>query len=165
MSHRTATTDPNADTYYQMLGVDFRATPADITRAYRRLMKECHPDRQPPSRRERSELLCRNLNQAYATLKDPIKRRQYDQTIRTQELQDQIMNRYVGGLGGPGMKGQDLHGSNLRRERTEFEKAEQRMTDRAAMFSLLRAFVFITAVVIGLLLAFAVLAALAGLVL
>lgn len=165
MSHRTTTTDPNVDTLYQLLGVDFRATPAEITRAYRKLMKECHPDRQPPSQRERTEVLCKNLNQAYATLKDPIKRRQYDQSIRTQELQDQIMNRYVGGLGGPGLTGHDPHAGHLRRERTEFEKAELRQADRTAIFSLLRAFVLITVVGIVLLLVFAVLSALAGLVL
>lgn len=163
MTSRTASTDPNQDTYYQLLGVEFRATTAEITRAYRQAMKECHPDRMPPSEREENEQLCKFINHAYATLKDPVKRRQYDQTIRTQELQDQIMNRYVGGLGGPGMGGHDLHGSRLRRELTEFEKAEARRTSRSAMFSLFRAFVLLTVVVIGLLLVFALLSTAAGL--
>lgn len=165
MTSRTAQLDPNHDTYYQLLGVDFRATTADITKAYRQVMMECHPDRVPPAKREETEQFCKFVNHAYATLKDPIKRKQYDDTIRAQELQDQIMNRYVGGLGGPGLTGHDPHASHLRRERTEFEKAELRQADRTAIFSLLRAFVLITVVGIVLLLVFAVLSALAGLVL
>lgn len=164
VSSRTASIDPNRDTYYQLLGVDYRATTADITRAYRRSMKEWHPDRVPPSRREETEAVARRLNDAYATLKDPVKRQQYDRSIRVQELQDQIMNRYVGGLAGPGMGGLDRHGESLRRERTPFEQAESRRTSREAMLSLLRAFVLLTAVVIGLLLVFAVISTLGGLV-
>lgn len=160
LSNRTVPTGPNADTYYQMLGVDFRASTADITKAYRSLMKECHPDRVPPSQREETELFCKNLNHAYAVLKDPVKRQQYDRTIKTQEVQDQIMNRYVGGLGG-----HDLHGQSLRREMTDFEKAEMRQTDRSAMISLLTSFILMTAFVIGLLLVFAILSTIAGLIL
>ena len=163
MSSRTASIDPDRDTYYTLLGVDYRATTADITRAYRRRMKEWHPDRVPQSRREETEAVARQLNDAYATLKDPVKRQQYDRDIRVQELQDQIMNRYVGGLAGPGLGGHDLHGESLRRERTEFEKAESRRTTREAMLSLLRAFVVLTVLAIGLLLVFAVLATLGGL--
>lgn len=163
MTSRTAQLDPNRDTYYQLLGVDFRATTADITKAYRQLMMECHPDRVPASKREETEQFCKFVNHAYATLKDPIKRKQYDDTIRAQEIQDQIMNRYVGGLGGPGLGGHDLHGSRLRREMTDFERAEARMTNRTAMFSLFRAFVVLTVFAIGLLLLFAILSSAATL--
>ena len=158
MAQQTVRSDPNEDTLYQILGVDFRATPAEVTKAYRRLMMECHPDRVPPSRRDYAEQLCKNVNQAYAVLKDPVRRREYDQQIRVQEVQDQIMNRYVGGLGGPGMGGHDRHASKLRREPTAFEKAEKQRADRSATFSLIGAFVVVTIGAIGLILVFAILA-------
>jgi DnaJ-class molecular chaperone len=159
-----ATSSTQEQSYYQLLGVDISATPADITRAYRRLMKECHPDRQPPALREQTEMLCKNINLAYATLKDPQKRKQYDDTIRAREVQDQIMNRYVGGLGGPGLGGYDPHAGNLRREETPFEKAERQRANRSAMLSLLRAVLALVVVVVGLLFAIAVLSWVAGLV-
>lgn len=163
LAQHTAQSDPNADTLYQLLGIDFRATPAEVTRAYRRLMKECHPDAVPPSRREQVEETCRHVNHAYAILNDPIKRREYDQQIRVQEVQDQIMNRYVGGLGGPGMGGHDLHASQLRRKPTAFERAEMRQADRSATFSLIGAFVAVTVGAIGVILVFALLTTVAGL--
>jgi len=163
LAQQTARSDPNADTLYQLLGIDFRATPSEVTRAYRRLMKECHPDRVPPSGRDRAEQFCKNVNQAYAVLKDPVKRREYDQAIRVQEVQDQIMNRYVGGLGGPGTGGHDPHASKLRRKPTAFEQAEIRQADRSATFSLIGAFVAVTIGAIGMILVFALLATVAGL--
>jgi DnaJ-class molecular chaperone len=163
VTFRAATRDPERQTYYQLLGVDATATTADITRAYRQAMKECHPDRLPPAQRERTEILCKHLNHAYATLKDPAKRKAYDETIRAAEVQEQIMNRYVGGLAGPGLNGFDPHQKHLRRERTASEKAELRRADRAAMFSLVRTAIALTVVVVGLLLAYAVIASLAGL--
>ena len=162
MTFRAATRTTEGQTYYQLLGVEITATTADITRAYRQLMKECHPDRQPPALREQTEAFCKNLNQVYATLKDPARRKAYDDSIRAEELQEQVMNRYVGGLGGPGLGGYDPHQRHLRRERTEFEKQEVRRADRAAMFSLLRTAIALTVVVLGLLLVYAILASLAG---
>ena len=38
------------------------------------------------------------LNHAYATLTDPIRRKQYDQSIRSEAMQSEIMGRYVGGF-------------------------------------------------------------------
>lgn len=163
MAQHTLRSEPNADTYYQLLGIDFRATPAEVTRAYRRLMKTCHPDRVGPSRRASAEQFCKNVNQAYTVLRDPIRRREYDQSIRVQEVQDQIMNRYVGGLGGPGPATHDLHASKLRREPTAFERAEMRQADRSATFSLIGAFVAVTIGVIGLILVFALLTTVVGL--
>lgn len=156
---RSTPFDPNRETLYDLLGVDVRASLPDITRAYRQRMKEYHPDRVPPEQRERTEIICKHINHAYATLKDPGKRKQYDDSIRAQEVQDQIMNRYVGGLGGPGLGGHDRHGQGLRRELTDFEKAEKRITDRSAMLSLLRAVVFLTMVVILGLIGYGLLAA------
>ncbi len=162
MTFRAATNDPYGQTYYQLLGVDMRATTADITRAYRQLMKDCHPDRQPPAKRDQTEQFCKHLNHVYATLKDPIRRKNYDDSIRAEEIQEQIMNRYVGGFAGPGLGGHDLSAAHLRREPTAFERAEKRRADRSAMLSLVRAAVVLAVVAIGLLLVFALISATAG---
>jgi DnaJ-class molecular chaperone len=163
VAYRAASTDAREETYYDLLGVNITATSAEITRAYRRVMKACHPDRQPPAERERTEALCKNINLAYATLKDPLKRKRYDDTIRAQQVQQEIMNRYVGGFAGPGMAGFDPHAAHLRREETPMERAERIHANRAAMFSLLRAVLVLVVVIVAILVAMAVVTTVGGL--
>lgn len=63
--------------FYQTLGVKRGATDEEIKRAYRKLAKEHHPDRNPddPS----AEKQFKQVQEAYNTLKDKDKRAQYDQ--------------------------------------------------------------------------------------
>jgi DnaJ-class molecular chaperone len=156
--------DLDEDNYYQLLGVRAGATGAEITRAYRQAMKRSHPDRVHPERRAAAEELAKLLNRAYATLADPISRQAYDRTVRAQEVQDQLMRRYVGGFGGPGIGGADPFAQALKREMSPAERAEQRRADRSAMFSLVLVFVVATAVVIALILLWAVVSALLSLI-
>lgn len=62
--------------YYQTLGVSRDATDADLKKAFRRLAKEHHPDRNPgdPHAEERFK----EINEAYAVLSDPAQRKRYD---------------------------------------------------------------------------------------
>lgn len=66
--------------YYQVLGVAETATPEEIKRAYFRLAKKYHPDRNPNDKS--AETTFKQINQAYETLSDPQKRSRYDQLRR-----------------------------------------------------------------------------------
>jgi len=63
--------------YYEVLGVSRSASIDEIKRAYRRLAKKHHPDRNPDD--ASAERKFKEVQQAYDVLKDPEKRRQYDQ--------------------------------------------------------------------------------------
>jgi curved DNA-binding protein len=62
--------------YYKTLGVERTATPADIKKAYRRLARELHPDRNPGDKT--AERKFKEANEAHEVLADPKKRQQYD---------------------------------------------------------------------------------------
>ncbi|HEX7544834.1 MAG TPA: DnaJ domain-containing protein, partial [Candidatus Limnocylindrales bacterium] len=62
--------------YYKTLGVDRKATPAEIKKAYRRLARELHPDRHPDDKT--AERRFKDVNEAQQVLTDPAKRQQYD---------------------------------------------------------------------------------------
>ncbi|GBC98726.1 Chaperone protein DnaJ [bacterium HR17] len=63
--------------YYAILGVSRDATPEEIKQAYRRLVKEWHPDLHPENRQAAEERF-KEIQEAYEVLSDPQKRRQYD---------------------------------------------------------------------------------------
>jgi curved DNA-binding protein CbpA len=62
--------------YYEVLSVAPDASAGEIKRAYRRLAFQCHPDRNWDSEEAHEEM--ERINEAYAVVSDPIKRREYD---------------------------------------------------------------------------------------
>src|SRR5256886_4663638 len=62
--------------YYKALGVDKKASADEIKKAYRRLARRYHPDRNPDDRR--AEERFKEVSQAHDVLGDPEKRKQYD---------------------------------------------------------------------------------------
>ena len=63
--------------YYEVLGISRGASEQDIKSAFRRLAKDCHPDRNASDKS--AEQKFKELNEAYEALKDPQKRAAYDQ--------------------------------------------------------------------------------------
>lgn len=63
--------------YYKILGVDRKASKADIKRAYRKLALQYHPDRNPGNKQAEEKF--KEINEAYQVLSDPDKRGRYDQ--------------------------------------------------------------------------------------
>ncbi len=139
--------------HYQVLGVAYAARKAEITRAYREAMKAVHPDRQRPEQRSRADEQAKQLNAAYAVLSNPVERQSYDETIRANLIQDQLMSRYVGGFYPAAGGDADPFGGNLRREATAAERRERAVADRHALMTVVVVFGgFTLAVLIGLLL-------------
>lgn len=144
--------DPDQENYYELLGVHYSATSAEITKSYREAMKRFHPDRVRPEYRAAAENLCKDLNRAYRTLSNPVERVAYDRSIKTQVVQDQIMQRYVGGFSGPASGGADPYAAKLRRTPSAAEKREHRQSERSALISLFSVFLVLTLGAIGLIL-------------
>jgi len=75
--------------YYKVLGLTSSATDKEITRAYRKLAKELHPDTNPGSEEKFKE-----ISVAYDVLGDATKRKEYDEVRR--------LGPAAAGFGGPG---------------------------------------------------------------
>ena len=63
--------------YYKILGVDKKASDADIKKAYRKLARKYHPDINPNDKEASSKF--QQVNEANEVLSDPEKRKKYDE--------------------------------------------------------------------------------------
>ncbi len=82
-----------AQDLYKVLGVERKASAAELKKAYRKLARQYHPDRNPDDKR--AEERFKEISAAYDILGDPDKRKQYDRGALSG----------FGGAGGPGPPG------------------------------------------------------------
>lgn len=81
--------------YYAILGVSETATPKEITRAYRKLARQFHPDANAGD--VKAEERFKEVSAAYEVIGDEAKRKEYDEVRR--------LGPMGGGFGGPGGPG------------------------------------------------------------
>src|SRR6478752_6936055 len=79
---------------YKVLGVDRKASPEEIKKAYRKLARQYHPDKNPGD--ASAEQKFKEISAAYDVLGDPDKRKQYDRGG---------LSSFFGGGGGAGGAG------------------------------------------------------------
>ncbi|MPZ72513.1 MAG: molecular chaperone DnaJ [Nitriliruptorales bacterium] len=82
--------------YYAVLGVTKDASQADISKAYRKLARDLHPDSRPNDAEAESRF--KEVSEAYSVLSNAEKRKEYDQ------VRDMVGAGAFGG-GGPGFGG------------------------------------------------------------
>lgn len=63
--------------YYKILGVDKNIPQKDVQAAYRKRVKQFHPDLHPDDPKAKAKFQA--LNEAYQVINDPEKRKKYDQ--------------------------------------------------------------------------------------
>lgn len=73
--------------YYRVLQVRRDAEPEVIERAYKALSLKYHPDVASPSQRQAATRRMQIINEAYRTLKDPVRRTRYDATLPPEGMQ------------------------------------------------------------------------------
>jgi molecular chaperone DnaJ len=119
--------------YYEILGLSRGASEQDIKSAFRRLAKDCHPDRNADDKG--AEAKFKELNEAYEALRDPQKRAAYDQfghaafdghggrtahgfgpefASSMSDIFDDLFGEFMGGRRGRGQRSGRERGADLR---------------------------------------------------
>ena len=91
--------------YYDVLGVPADASQKDITKAYRKLARELHPDKNPGN--AAAEERFKAVSAAYQVLGDEATRKEYDEVRR--------LGPMGGGFGGGAFGGEGLLGDHAAR--------------------------------------------------
>src|SRR6185295_5640536 len=63
--------------YYKLLGIDKKASTAEIKKAFRKLAIKYHPDKNPGDKKAEEKF--KEINEANEVLSDPEKRKKYDE--------------------------------------------------------------------------------------
>lgn len=72
--------------FYDWLEINKNASPEVIEKAYKTLVRKYHPDLQEEANKQESEEILKQINDAYDTLSDPIKKADYDAHLKETEI-------------------------------------------------------------------------------
>lgn len=89
--------------YYKIMGVAKDTPQAELNKAYKRRAKQFHPDLHPDDPKAKAKFQA--LNEAYAVLSDPEKRKKYDRYGEQWEHADAFERAGAGGAGGDPFRG------------------------------------------------------------
>jgi molecular chaperone DnaJ len=84
--------------FYKELGVTKTATSAEIKKAYRKLARDLHPDKNPGNKQAEDKF--KSVSEAYDVLSDDAKRKEYDEARNL--MSSGAFRGFGGGAGGPG---------------------------------------------------------------
>ncbi|MCF6184442.1 MAG: J domain-containing protein [Bacteroidales bacterium] len=73
----------NFKNYYKILGVSASAGEEEIKKAYRKLAKKWHPDKNPDNKK--SEDIFKEISEAYDVLSDVMKRKKFDDFVKASQ--------------------------------------------------------------------------------
>jgi len=82
--------------YYRLLGLDHRATEADVKQAYYAVAARFHPDRNrdaAPDVQEAIYVIFKRLNEAYRVLLDAERRGEYDESLAAGKVRADVESR------------------------------------------------------------------------
>ncbi|OHX68355.1 DnaJ C-terminal domain-containing protein [Flammeovirga pacifica] len=89
--------------YYKVLEIDKSASQSEIKKAYRKLARQYHPDKNPDDKAAQKKF--QEVNEANEVLSDPDKRKKYDKYGKDWEHADQFEQQGFGGGGFGGFGG------------------------------------------------------------
>jgi DnaJ-class molecular chaperone len=139
--------------YYEVLGINREASEADVKKAYRKLARQYHPDRNPGDKT--AETRFKEVQEAYDVLSDKTKRSQYDRfgftgpqagngagggpfqwqspgfsagSVNAEDLSEILRQFGMGGFPGTGSEGAPFGRRRARSRRPESEHAEAEAT-------------------------------------
>lgn len=78
--------------YYDILEINKNASQEIIEKAYKILVKKYHPDLQESNLKNKYEEKIKEINEAYEILSDPEKRKNYDLTLKNNEISNEDYN-------------------------------------------------------------------------